>query len=283
MATIKDVAQEAGVGIGTASRALSGGGSVKPETKQRIEEAAKKLGFVPNQQARNLKKQSTGCIAVLCPTIFHPFFAKMAFYIEDEIYAKGDRMVVVSSQDNLQKEKTILEMIEQKRVDGIVFITHYDHSDIDPALPIVSIDRHFGAGVPYVTSNNYQISREAVEKLIASGSKKVGCVCGVTAVESETKYRYEQKCAYGEQRHSRRRWYTVHIRKRKTVRDRRGCDRRIGSDCDFGGYMLRRRYKHTRYSRKSIFKICFTQASGRGNGVPKRNERRHVCRQSFCR
>ena len=191
MATIKDVAIEAGVGVGTASRALSGGGSVKPETKKRIEDAAKRLGFVPNQQARNLKKQSTGCIAVLCPTIYHPFFAKMALYIENEIYALGDRMVVVSSQDNLEKEKTILEMIEEKRVDGIVFITHYDHGDIDPTLPIVSLDRHFGAGIPYVTSNNYEISREAVERLIASGSKKVGCVCGVTVVESETKYRYE--------------------------------------------------------------------------------------------
>ena len=191
MVTIKDVATEAGVGVGTASRALSGKGSVSPETKKRIEQAAKKLGFVPNQQARNLKKQSTGCIAVLCPTIYHPFFSKMALHIEDEIYALGDRMVVVSSQDNLRKEKIILEMIKQRRVDGIVFITHYDHGDIDPDLPIVSVDRHLGAGIPYVTSNNYEISRAAVERLIAGGSRKIGCVCGETAVESETRHRYE--------------------------------------------------------------------------------------------
>ncbi len=82
-------------------------------------------------------------------------------------------------------------MIEQRRVDGIVFITHYDHGDIDPNLPIVSVDRHLGAEIPYVTSNNYEISCAAVEKLLSGGSQKVGCVCGATAVESETKYRYE--------------------------------------------------------------------------------------------
>lgn len=55
MATIKDVARVAGVGVGTASRALSGNGSVSAEAKVKVEEAAKSLGFVLNQVARNLK------------------------------------------------------------------------------------------------------------------------------------------------------------------------------------------------------------------------------------
>lgn len=191
MVTIKDVAREAGVGVGTASRALSGKGPVSPETKQRIDETAKRLGFVHNQQARNLKTQSSGCIAVIVPTIWHPFFSKASLYFENEIYELGYRMVVVSSQDNLAKEKQMLEMIKQQRVDGILFITHYDHGDLAPEIPVVSIDRHLGAGIPYVTSDNYSISRAAVERLLKSGAKKVACVCGATAVESETRYRYE--------------------------------------------------------------------------------------------
>ncbi len=191
MATIKDVAREAGVGVGTASRALSGNGSIHPDTKKKIDEVAEKLGFVPNQQARNLKKQSSGCIALIVPTIFHPFFAKAALYFENEIYALGYRMVVVSSQDNRAKEKVMLNMIKQQRVDGIIFVTHYDHDSLDPSLPVVSIDRHLGAGIPYVTSNNYEASRAVVERLLAKGAKNVACVCGDPVVESETIYRYK--------------------------------------------------------------------------------------------
>ncbi len=191
MATIKDVAREAGVGVGTVSRALSNNGSVHPETKRRIDEIAAKLGFVPNQQARNLKKRSSGCLALIVPTIFHPFFAKVALYFENEIHSLGYRMVVVSSQDNRTKEKMMIEMIKQQRVDGIIFVTHYDHDKLDPSLPIVSIDRHLGAGIPYVTSNNYEVSRLVVERLIATGAKNVACICGDPIVESETTYRYK--------------------------------------------------------------------------------------------
>ena len=190
MATIKDVAKAAGVGVGTASRALSGNSSVSLATKKKVEETAKSLGFVPNQLARNFKKQSTGCVAIIVPTVFHPFFAKMVLYCESELYKVGYRLIVVSSQDDKNKEARMLEMIRQQRVDGIIFITHYDHGNIDPDLPIVSVDRHVGAGFPYVTSDNYAMSRRAVELLREKGARNIGCVCGATVVESETKYRY---------------------------------------------------------------------------------------------
>ncbi len=195
MATIKDVARAAGVGVGTASRALSGNGSVSEEAKAKIEEAAKELGFVPNQLARNFKKQSTACVAIIVPTVCHPFFSAMVLCCEEELYRRGYRLIVVNSQNDQTKETRMLEMIRQQRVDGIILITHYEHGEIDPALPIVSIDRHVGAGFPYVTSNNYEMSRKAVEELYARGAKNVGGVFGATAVESETGQRF---CAYSE-------------------------------------------------------------------------------------
>lgn len=190
MATIKDVAKAAGVGVGTASvPSTETVPSVSPP-KKKVEETAKSLGFVPNQLARNFKKQSTGCVAIIVPTVFHPFFAKMVLYCESELYKVGYRLIVVSSQDDKNKEARMLEMIRQQRVDGIIFITHYDHGNIDPDLPIVSVDRHVGAGFPYVTSDNYAMSRRAVELLREKGARNIGCVCGATVVESETKYRY---------------------------------------------------------------------------------------------
>lgn len=191
MVTIKDVAKEAGVGVGTASRALTGNGSVRADTKAKVDAAAEKLGFVPNQLARNFKMRSTMCVAIIIPTVFHPFFAKVVNCCEVELYKLGYRLIVVNSQDDVEKETQMLNMIRQQRVDGIIFITHYEHDDIDPNLPIVSIDRHVGSGFPYVTSNNYAASYQAIKSLIDSGAQKIGCVCGATAVISETRHRYE--------------------------------------------------------------------------------------------
>lgn len=191
MATIKDVAREAGVGVGTASRALSGNGNVSEGARKRIDAAIKKLDFVPNQAARNLKTQSCATMAICVPTVRHPFFANVIYYVEECLSQKGVRLLVVNSQDKKSKETEMLEMIKQARVDGIIFITHHEHDSIDVSLPIVSIDRHIGGGVPFVTSNNYEQSRHAVEYLFERGAQKVGCVCGKTRVESEVQLRYK--------------------------------------------------------------------------------------------
>lgn len=191
MATIKDVAKEAGVGVGTASRALNGTGFVSPESKAKIDRAVARLGFVPNQIARSFKTQCTMAAAMLIPTILHPFFSKIIFYAEKELSERGYRLIVVNSEDDKSKELKMLEMIRQSRVDGIIFITHHVHENIDASLPIVSVDRHIGGGVPFVTSDNYDASRRAVEYLFERGAKKVGCVCGATPVESEVQQRYK--------------------------------------------------------------------------------------------
>lgn len=190
MATIIDVAREAGVGVGTASRALSGTGSVSAKSREKVLEAAKRLNFVPNQMARNMRIQSTGCVALIIPTIFHTFFSKFAFYCEAELYKLGYRMIVVSSQDNREKEVSMLDMIKQQRVDGIIFSTHYNHENIDPSLPIVTIDRHLGSAFSCVTSDNYRASYNVVRWLYEHGARRIGCICGTTEAFSETSYRY---------------------------------------------------------------------------------------------
>ena len=73
MATIKDVAKEAGVAVGTVSKVINNI-PVKPETKALVEEAIKKLKYEPNVYARGLKINKTNTVAVILPTIWHPFF-----------------------------------------------------------------------------------------------------------------------------------------------------------------------------------------------------------------
>ncbi|MBP3226420.1 MAG: LacI family DNA-binding transcriptional regulator, partial [Methanobrevibacter sp.] len=67
MATIRDVAQKAGVGVATVSRVLSENGYVKEETKQKVMEAIRELNYTPNEIARNLYYKRTGIVAVIIP------------------------------------------------------------------------------------------------------------------------------------------------------------------------------------------------------------------------
>lgn len=191
MATIKDVAREAGVGLGTASRAMSGTGSVSEKSIAKVKAAAEKLNFVPNQMARNLKKQTTGCVALIIPTIFHAFFSKFAYYCEDELYKRGYRLIIINSQDDKQKEISMLDMIRQQRVDGIIISTHYAYDGFDSAMPIVTMDGRMDMHLPCVTSDNYRESYNAVRWLYDHGARKNGCVCGTTETFSETSYRYQ--------------------------------------------------------------------------------------------
>lgn len=194
MATLKDVAKEAGVGLGTASRALSGIGSISSKSYDKVMAAAKKLDFVPNQVARNLKKQTTGCVALAIPVIFHPFFSKLAFCCENQLYKYGYRLIIVNSQDDKKKETTVFDMIKQQRVDGIIICTHYTYEGIDPTLPIVTIDGQIHRSFPCVTCDNYNASYNAVKRLYDSGARKIGCVSGTTESFSETSYRFQAYC-----------------------------------------------------------------------------------------
>ncbi|MBQ8294949.1 MAG: LacI family DNA-binding transcriptional regulator [Clostridia bacterium] len=184
--TIKDVAKQAGVGVGTVSRVLNGGKSVNEETKKRVLEAIEQLHFVPNRMASRLRKDESRIIALLVPVVNHPFFAKLAYYVEDEADRFGYSVLLVSSQKRIEKEADILQRIRRREVDGAIFVTHFDHDEKElEDCDIVSIDRPLGAKIPYVTSDNYDATKNAVEYLIKKGCKRVGYVGSKPLVESE--------------------------------------------------------------------------------------------------
>ena len=74
MSSIRDVARKANVAACTVSRVLNGTANVSPETRMRIEQAMKELNYIPNELARGMFKQKAGIIAMLVPSIRHPYF-----------------------------------------------------------------------------------------------------------------------------------------------------------------------------------------------------------------
>lgn len=185
-ATIKDVAEFAGVGIGTVSRVINEEKSVKPATRERVKNAMTVLQFSPNKMAAKLRKNETRNIALLVPVINHPFFAKFAYYVEDEADKYGYSVILVSSQQRVQKETDIIDRIHRREVDGAVFVTHFAHNSEElKDCPIVSIDRSFGEEIPYVTSDNYNATCNAIEFLLKKGCKNIGYLGSKPLVSSE--------------------------------------------------------------------------------------------------
>lgn len=182
MASIKDVAKEAGVGVGTVSRALNGTGYVSAATRKKIERASEKLGYTPNELARNLFRNRTGIIGVIVPDMNHPFFSSLVKYIEVELYKEGYKTMVCNTIGISDREREYLDMLSRNMVDGIITCAHSLEEEVylDQKKPIVSIDRDFGPGIPLIGSDHEAGGRMAAELLIGSGCRKVLQISGVS-------------------------------------------------------------------------------------------------------
>lgn len=170
--TMKDVAREAGVSLGTVSNVFNGA-SVSPAYKERVEAAAARLGYQVNRYARGLKTNQTKLIAFICPGTDHPFFADLANYINKALQSRGYRMVLAVTQYSLDMEQRCLQMVTENKVDGIIALTYNPDLRIDDSLPFVSIDRFYSSSVPCISCDNYAGGQLAASKLYELGSRKL--------------------------------------------------------------------------------------------------------------
>lgn len=134
MATIKDVARLAGVGLGTASRVVSGKGSVSPATLERVKKAIEELDFRPSHAARSLLSGSTKMIGVFIPVLKGTFYTPILQAIDNELRNAGLHMVVafgVGQGDPRQQAIEGIEFLLERGCDGLLAITsHLDEDDI---------------------------------------------------------------------------------------------------------------------------------------------------------
>lgn len=186
MASIKDVAQRACVGVGTVSRMLNGSGYVAEETRKKIEVAMKELNYTPNELARNLYHKRTGIIAVLVPNVSNPFFAEFVDYVEAELYEAGFKMMLCNTVKERNAELEYLDMLNRHIVDGVITGVHsLDAKEYQKMhKPIVALDRFLGEHIPVVAVNHKEGGRLAAETLIHNGCRKILHFRGSTAIES---------------------------------------------------------------------------------------------------
>ena len=188
--TMKDVAREAGVALGTVSKVFNGI-PVGESYRKKVEDAARQLGYQVNSYARGFKTNKTCMVALLLPNIVNPFFTSLAEEVCRALTRRGYRMILTLSHSDPDAEQRCIRMVEQNKVDGIIGLTYNPALEISDRIPFVSIDRYFNPSIPCVSSDNFGGGQMAVRKLMELGCKKLAFFRIGSYVSSETDKRGE--------------------------------------------------------------------------------------------
>lgn len=182
--TIKDIARELIVSVSTVSRALNNDPNIRKETKEKIIQMAKRMGYVPNPVATNLKYGHTKTIGVLVPEMSTPYAAKVIEGIQDVCYRNNYKVLIASSSEDPEKERTNIEIMLQFMIDGIIACrcdytknTKLYKQIIDKHIPLVFYDRiPYDIEAPEVIMDDETKAFFLVEHLIQSGRKHIAYI-----------------------------------------------------------------------------------------------------------
>lgn len=170
--TMKDVAKEAGVALGTVSKVVNGL-PVGDSYKTRVENAIKKLNYQVNSYAQGLKANKTHTVALLIPNTQEPFYASLVYHINLALLKRKYRMLLCSTDYDSGQEQEYIAMAQQNKVDGIIGLTYNPDLIIEESTPFIAIDRSMGPKIPCVTSDNFAGGQLAAEKLADFGCRNV--------------------------------------------------------------------------------------------------------------
>lgn len=170
--TMKDVAREAGVSLGTVSKVVNNL-PVGESYRLRVEEAIRKLNYQINSYAQGLKASKTYTAALLIPNMQNPFFASLAYYINMALLKRNYRMLLCCTDFDRNQEQEYVTMAQQNKVDGIIGLTYNPELVVEENIPFVSIDRSIGTKIPCVACDNFAGGQLAAEKLADFGCKSV--------------------------------------------------------------------------------------------------------------
>ncbi len=182
--TIYDVAREAGVSMATVSRVVNGNPNVKPATRKKVLETIERLGYRPNAVARGLASKKTTTVGIVIPDISNTFFAEVVRGIEDIASMYHYNIILSNSDNNVEKELSLINTLLEKQVDGLLFMggevtEEHLHIFKTASVPIVlAATKDPTHQFPYVDIDHFKAAKDAVEDFILSGHKKIGLISG---------------------------------------------------------------------------------------------------------
>ena len=184
-ASIKEVAQHAGVSLGTVSNVLNRPEMVAEATRKRVLDAIAKLGYVRNDSARQLRAGRSRTIAIVVLDVANPFFTDVVRGAEQAVEAAGSMLVVCNSGEDSAREDRHLELLEEQRVGGILITPVADGRQpvlnrlIERGIPVVLVDRGAGTASRCSVAVDDELGgRMAAEHLLDRGHRRIGYVGG---------------------------------------------------------------------------------------------------------
>ena len=188
--TIKDVARECGLSLATVSKVINGL-PVGKASRQKVEAAIEKLGYRVNPYARALKSNKTFSVALVMPSLKHPFFAYLSDELTKSLMSRGYQTSLIITNYDLDAEKKSFAMVRDHKMDGVIALTYNPDIEVDESVPVVTIDRHLGENIPCVSADNYHGGELAAEKLIELGCKKLLFLRVTSKIQGEP----DKRCA----------------------------------------------------------------------------------------
>lgn len=187
--TQKDVARLAGVSQAMVSMVVNGVGdqSVPVETTERIMQAVRELGYIPNRFAQALKTNRTMTIACLVPDITNPFYPDLIRGVQKAVAAQNYDVITMNTDGLLANETHFLDWALQGRVDGVVGVFFQLKAKelaplLDAGIPVVRLQSSQRKGgnlaIDAIFVDSYKASVHVVERLVAKGHRRIAMVAG---------------------------------------------------------------------------------------------------------
>ncbi|MEY8849804.1 LacI family DNA-binding transcriptional regulator [Psychroserpens sp. XS_ASV72] len=179
--TLKDIAEILGISVTTVSKALKDYPDVSKKTKRLVRETAETLNYKPNAFAVNLRTSESKTIGIIIPEVVHHFFSSVLKGIVAQAEKKGYLVIILQSNESYELEKKQIDLLLNKRVDGILMslangTIHFDHLDeiLISETPLVLFDKIAKVvQCSKVIINDRKAAYNATKHLIESGCKKI--------------------------------------------------------------------------------------------------------------
>ncbi len=184
MATMKQVAERAGVSTSTVSHVINNTRVVSDDVRERVLAVIAEMRYIPSAVARSLKNDRTHTIGMMVPNNSNPYFAELIQGIEDAAFKVGYNVILCNAYDDPKKQAAYLRLLIEKRIDGLILVASGADEELARLLahqqtPIVLVDREVaGVEADFIEADHETGGYLATRYLIELGHREIACISG---------------------------------------------------------------------------------------------------------